>query len=284
MPHYVRPLVGAALAVILAGCSTPPPVATATAPPNPWWQRGVIYQIYPRSFQDSNGDGVGDLKGITSRLDYLKDLGVDALWLSPIFPSPMADFGYDVVGLHEHRSTLRDDGGLRRARGRRARARPARAARLRAESHVESTPVVSRVAQVARQPEARLVRVARSRLARWAAQQLGRRLRRTCVDARQDDRAVLLPRVSQRTAGPQLAQPRRAEDDVRRDPLLARPRRRRVPRGHDLAAARGRSTQRQSRQSQLSSRHAAGIRAHLDAHGGSAGHARARAAHETGVR
>jgi len=61
-----------------------------------WWQRGVIYQIYPRSFQDSNGDGIGDLPGIASRLDYCEGLGVDALWLSPIFHSPMADFGYDV--------------------------------------------------------------------------------------------------------------------------------------------------------------------------------------------
>lgn len=62
-----------------------------------WWQSGVIYQIYPRSFQDSNGDGVGDLQGIIDRLDYLHWLGVDAIWLSPIFPSPMADFGYDVA-------------------------------------------------------------------------------------------------------------------------------------------------------------------------------------------
>ena len=61
-----------------------------------WWQRGVIYQIYPRSFMDSNGDGTGDLPGITSRLDYLEWLGVDAIWISPVFPSPMADFGYDV--------------------------------------------------------------------------------------------------------------------------------------------------------------------------------------------
>ena len=61
-----------------------------------WWQRGVIYQIYPRSFQDANGDGVGDLRGIIQRLDYLVALGVDALWVSPVFPSPMADFGYDV--------------------------------------------------------------------------------------------------------------------------------------------------------------------------------------------
>jgi alpha-glucosidase len=62
-----------------------------------WWQEGVIYQIYPRSFMDSNGDGIGDLPGITARLDYLQWLGVDAVWLSPIYPSPMADFGYDVA-------------------------------------------------------------------------------------------------------------------------------------------------------------------------------------------
>jgi alpha-glucosidase len=62
-----------------------------------WWQRGIIYQIYPRSFMDRNGDGTGDLPGITSQLDYLAGLGVDAVWISPIFPSPMADFGYDVA-------------------------------------------------------------------------------------------------------------------------------------------------------------------------------------------
>ncbi|MFC3695717.1 alpha-amylase family glycosyl hydrolase [Chenggangzhangella methanolivorans] len=62
-----------------------------------WWQRGVVYQIYPRSFQDTNGDGIGDLEGVRRRLDHLVTLGVDAVWLSPIFPSPMADFGYDVA-------------------------------------------------------------------------------------------------------------------------------------------------------------------------------------------
>src|ERR1700753_2885319 len=61
-----------------------------------WWQRGVIYQIYPRSFQDSNGAGGGDPACIFSGLDYLEWLGVDAVWLSPIYPSPMADFGYDI--------------------------------------------------------------------------------------------------------------------------------------------------------------------------------------------
>ncbi len=61
-----------------------------------WWKHAVVYEIYPRSFQDSNGDGVGDLNGITQRLDYLQGLGVDAVWIAPMFPSPQVDFGYDV--------------------------------------------------------------------------------------------------------------------------------------------------------------------------------------------
>lgn len=61
-----------------------------------WWKKAVIYQVYPRSFQDSNGDGIGDLKGITSRLPYLKELGIDAIWLSPVYQSPMDDNGYDI--------------------------------------------------------------------------------------------------------------------------------------------------------------------------------------------
>src|SRR3954462_6512558 len=61
-----------------------------------WWQHAVFYEIYPRSFADSNNDGVGDLNGIRSRLDYLKQLGVDAIWISPCYPSPQVDFGYDI--------------------------------------------------------------------------------------------------------------------------------------------------------------------------------------------
>jgi alpha-glucosidase len=61
-----------------------------------WWQHAAFYEIYPRSFADSNSDGIGDLKGITAHLDYLKWLGVDALWLTPMFPSPQVDFGYDL--------------------------------------------------------------------------------------------------------------------------------------------------------------------------------------------
>ena len=79
--------------------------------PAPWWRDAVVYQIYPRSFQDSDGDGVGDLPGITARLDHLEYLGVDALWLSPVYPSPLADFGYDVsdyVDIDPQLGTLAD--------------------------------------------------------------------------------------------------------------------------------------------------------------------------------
>src|SRR5260370_31545159 len=62
-----------------------------------WWRNGIFYQVYPRSFQDTDADGVGDLRGIIERLPYLESLGIDAVWLSPIFPSPMADFGYDIA-------------------------------------------------------------------------------------------------------------------------------------------------------------------------------------------
>ena len=61
-----------------------------------WWKESIVYQIYPSSFQDSDGDGIGDLNGIRSRLDYLKDLGVNVLWLCPIMDSPMDDNGYDI--------------------------------------------------------------------------------------------------------------------------------------------------------------------------------------------
>jgi alpha-glucosidase len=88
-----------AFAFFVASVCTPFVVGQSTrsdASGRAWWQNAVIYEVYPRSFADSNGDGVGDLSGITSKLDYLKDLGVDAIWITPCFPSPQVDFGYDV--------------------------------------------------------------------------------------------------------------------------------------------------------------------------------------------
>src|SRR5262245_33610831 len=67
----------------------------------PWWRDAVIYQVYPRSFADSDGDGVGDIGGIRSRLGHLAGLGVDAIWMSPWYPSPMADAGYDVADFRD---------------------------------------------------------------------------------------------------------------------------------------------------------------------------------------
>jgi len=73
-----------------------PPVSVTSGFERDWWKNAVIYEIYPRSFQDTNADGIGDLNGITKRLDYLKDLGVDAIWLTPCYASPQVDFGYDI--------------------------------------------------------------------------------------------------------------------------------------------------------------------------------------------
>jgi alpha-glucosidase len=89
--------------LIIAGLATPALCESHNSDPSSkqriddtWWKHALIYEIYPRSFQDSNGDGIGDINGITNRLDYLKSLGVDAVWLSPIYPSPQIDFGYDI--------------------------------------------------------------------------------------------------------------------------------------------------------------------------------------------
>lgn len=91
--RFVRAATAAAFVLF---ASWHPLLRAQTPSPSNWWQGAVIYEIYPRSFQDSNGDGIGDFNGITSRLDYLQDLGVDAIWMTPMFPSPLVDFGYDV--------------------------------------------------------------------------------------------------------------------------------------------------------------------------------------------
>ena len=106
--HWTKSIAACGLALALGVCTlaaqqdTTPDVTTKKAAAasksnlENWWKNAVIYEIYPRSFQDTNGDGIGDLNGITQRLDYLEKLGVDAIWLSPIYPSPQVDFGYDI--------------------------------------------------------------------------------------------------------------------------------------------------------------------------------------------
>ncbi len=100
--HWTRNIAAPAAALLFAAAAVFAAGQFASAQSQPktserdWWKNAVIYEIYPRSFQDSNGDGIGDLNGITERLDYLKELGVDAIWLSPIYPSPQVDFGYDI--------------------------------------------------------------------------------------------------------------------------------------------------------------------------------------------
>jgi alpha-glucosidase len=88
----------AALAALSQTPQTPPPAAQALSQSaqQEWWRHAVLYEIYPRSFQDSDGDGIGDIKGITARLDYLHDLGIDAIWITPMYPSPGVDYGYDI--------------------------------------------------------------------------------------------------------------------------------------------------------------------------------------------
>jgi alpha-glucosidase len=100
-----------ALAAALLYVGSYAPAAEARGHADPWWQHAVIYEIYPRSFQDSNGDGIGDLNGITQRLTYLQELGVDAIWIAPFYPSPQVDFGYDISdyrGVDPRYGTLAD--------------------------------------------------------------------------------------------------------------------------------------------------------------------------------
>ena len=188
-----------------------------------WWQDAVIYQVYPRSFQDSDGDGIGDLPGIERRLDHLAWLGVDALWLSPIYPSPMHDMGYDVAdykGVDPVFGTLEDFDRL---------VASARERGLRVVLDVVPCHTSIEHPWFTRAP--RLVHLARR------AEQLAVGVRRLgVVGAR---RALLPPLVLSRAARPGLAQPGGGRGDAGRAALLGRARRRRLPRRRDRPAPEG---------------------------------------------
>ena len=199
-----------------------------------WWRDGIIYQIYPRSFADSDGDGVGDLPGIVARLDELEELGVDAIWLSPIYPSPGLDVGYDVS---DHASVDPVFGGdaafdhfVDEAHKRGIRVILDLVMNHTSDQHA----VVPGQPCVTRQPLCRLVPVAgpirhRRRGTSLAAEQLAVVVRRLGVAVGRVAAAVLHAHVPRRAARAELAQPGCRASAVRHGPGLARPRRRRLP-------------------------------------------------------
>ena len=156
-----------------------------------WWKQAVVYQIYPKSFQDSNGDGIGDLPGILSRLDYLQTLGVDALWLSPVFASPQADNGYDISDYRAIDPLFGDMEDMRTL---------IREARRRGIVILldlvlnRPAPLVPAGPAEPGQPLPRLLHLA-GRRARHPAQRDDRHLRRPGLDLGAGDRPVLLPPV-----------------------------------------------------------------------------------------
>jgi oligo-1,6-glucosidase len=97
---FMRKIVSFICVAFLFSCNTKNKTNTNNSNEK-WWKEAIVYQLYPRSFKDSNGDGVGDIKGIISKLDYLKDLGIDAVWLNPIYTSPNDDNGYDISNYRE---------------------------------------------------------------------------------------------------------------------------------------------------------------------------------------
>ena len=209
------------------------------------WKRWVVYQIYPRSFADANGDGVGDLRGIIEHVDHLDRLGVDVVWLSPVYRSPMDDNGYDISDYRDVDplfGTLADLDELIDALH--ARGHPA-ADGPRGQPHQRRAPVVRGVAVEPGQPEARLVLVARRaagprpRHPRCGADQLGVALLRVDLGVGREDRAVLPARLLPQAARPELGEPGRPRRRVRHDALVAGPGRRRLPHGRRQHAQQG---------------------------------------------
>ena len=134
----------------------------ATAETSLWYKDAIIYQLHVRAFRDSNGDGIGDFRGLTERLDYIQDLGVTAIWLLPFFPSPLKDDGYDIADYAQRQSAIRHAGRLPAVSRRSASPRAARHHRAGDESHVRPARVVPALApRRARLALAQLVRVER---------------------------------------------------------------------------------------------------------------------------
>jgi hypothetical protein len=215
-------------------------------PPSPdsWWKNGIVYQIYPRSFQDSDGDGIGDLRGIRQRLDYLVSLGVDAVWISPIYPSPMADFGYDISdyqGIDARFGTLADFDELVRG----AHARGLKVILDFVPNHTSDRhPWFTKAARRGK------TRSATGTCGATPHRMAARPTTGSATSAARPGRSTRPPAsttslLPARAARPELAQPRGARGDVRGAALLAAPRRGRLPHRCALSPGQGRGVPRQ---------------------------------------
>lgn len=165
-----------------------------------WWKESVVYQIYPRSFCDSNGDGIGDLNGITGKLDYLKELGIDVIWLSPVYKSPNDDNGYDISdyqAIMDEFGTMEDfDRMLATAHEKGIKIMMDLVVNHTSDEHkwfIESP-------QIHRQSLQRLLHLASCKRRRKPSEQLGLLLLRSCMGIRQDNRYVFPAPVLQETA------------------------------------------------------------------------------------
>jgi hypothetical protein len=202
----------------LAGKRSQP--GSEIVPDADWWRGGVIYQVYPRSYQDTSGDGVGDLIGIAERIEYIASLGVDAIWISPFFTSPMKDFGYDVsdytnvdpmfgtLGDFDHLVKAAHDHGIRIIID------------LVLSTRQTSIPGSSKAAWTA--PTPRPTGMSGPTQARWhAAQQLAVDLRRLGLAVGRQARAVLPAQFPHLAAGSEFPQSGSSGSPARRGALLA---------------------------------------------------------------
>ena len=196
-----------------------------------WYKDAVIYQLHVKTFADSNGDGIGDFKGLTGKLDYIKDLGVDCLWLLPMYPSPFRDDGYDIAdycSIHPSYGTLEDFGEFLDG----AHARGLRVITELVLNHTSDQHVWFKEARRSRDDPRRDWYVWSDTDERYAG------VRIIFVDTERsnwawdpDSKRYLLAPVLQPSARPELRQPRGPGRDVERDEVLARPRRGRLPCG-----------------------------------------------------
>ena len=206
-----------------------------------WYKDAVFYEVHVKAFQDSNDDGIGDFPGLTARLDYIQDLGVDCLWLLPFYPSPLRDDGYDIADFQDVSPALRQDGGLRDLHRRGAPPRAPGDRGPRRQPHVGQAPLVPVGPLGPGLAVPGLLRLERHRPALPGRAHHLRGHGEVQLDVGPGGEGLLLAPVLQPPAGPELRQPGGPGGHTRRHALLARqgPRRLPVRRGPLPLRARG---------------------------------------------